>query len=48
MKKTVIALKIIDRNGIKIGFLSYTYGTNGIPVPNDKPYLVSLIDKENE
>ncbi|MFC4388142.1 CapA family protein [Gracilibacillus marinus] len=32
--------------GIKVGFLSYTYGTNGIPVPSGKDYLVNLIDKE--
>lgn len=31
---------------MKIGFLSYTYGTNGIPVPKNKPYLVNLIDEE--
>jgi poly-gamma-glutamate synthesis protein (capsule biosynthesis protein) len=35
---------IIKKNNIKVGFLSYTYGTNGIPVPKDKPFLVSLID----
>jgi len=33
-------------NGIKIAFLSFTYGTNGIPVPSGKEYLVNLIDKE--
>lgn len=32
-------------NGIKIAFLSFTYGTNGIPVPAGKEYLVNLIDK---
>ena len=32
--------------GIKIAFLSFTYGTNGIPVPDDKTYSVNLIDKE--
>jgi poly-gamma-glutamate synthesis protein (capsule biosynthesis protein) len=32
-------------NGIKLGFLSYTYGLNGIPLPKNEPYLVSLIDK---
>ena len=37
--------RILEKNGIKVGILSYTYGTNGIPVPADKPYLVSLIDK---
>ncbi len=31
--------------GIKIAFLSFTYGTNGIKVPNDKAYSVNLIDK---
>jgi poly-gamma-glutamate synthesis protein (capsule biosynthesis protein) len=36
---------IIEKNGIKTGFLSYTYGTNGLPVPADKPYLVSLINE---
>lgn len=31
-----------DVNGICFAFLSYTYGTNGIPVPDS--YLVNLID----
>lgn len=30
-------------NGIKIAFLSFTYGTNGIPIPSGKEYLVNLI-----
>ncbi|WP_274364676.1 CapA family protein [Paenibacillus thermotolerans] len=37
---------VIEKNGIVNAILSYTYGTNGIPVPEDKPYLISLIDKE--
>jgi poly-gamma-glutamate synthesis protein (capsule biosynthesis protein) len=37
---------IIEKNNITVGFLAYTYGTNGIPVPRDKPYLVSLIDEK--
>jgi poly-gamma-glutamate capsule biosynthesis protein CapA/YwtB (metallophosphatase superfamily) len=37
---------IEERNGIRMGFLAYTYGTNGIPVPADKPYAVNLIDLE--
>jgi poly-gamma-glutamate synthesis protein (capsule biosynthesis protein) len=36
---------IIEKNGIKAGFLAYTYGTNGLAVPRDKPYLVSLINE---
>lgn len=35
-----------DVNGIKIAFLSFTYGTNGITIPSGKEYLVNLIDEE--
>ena len=31
-----------DLNGIKTAFLSFTYGTNGIPVPSGKEYCVNL------
>ena len=39
--------KILIKNvkGIKIAFLSFTYGTNGISIPSDKSYSVNLIDK---
>jgi poly-gamma-glutamate synthesis protein (capsule biosynthesis protein) len=33
---------IIDKNGIRIALLNYTYGTNGIPVP--QPAIVNPID----
>lgn len=36
---------IKDVNGIKIAFLAFTYGTNGIPIPSDKPFAVNLIDE---
>lgn len=39
-------LVILNKNGVKVAYLSYTYGTNGIPVPRGKDYLVNLIDKE--
>lgn len=32
--------------GIKIAFINYTYGTNGIPVPSGKEFCVNLIDKD--
>ena len=32
--------------GINIAFLNYTYGTNGISIPEDKPYCVNLIDRD--
>jgi poly-gamma-glutamate synthesis protein (capsule biosynthesis protein) len=37
---------ILRKNNITVGFLSYTYGTNGISIPKDKPFLVSLINTE--
>ena len=37
-------LRIINKNGIKLAFLSYTYGTNGIPIPDGKDFLVNLIN----
>ena len=37
-------IRVMSRNGIDIAFLSFTYGTNGIPVPKGKEYLVNLID----
>ncbi len=37
---------IKDVNGIKFAFLSFTYGTNGIPVPSGKEYCVNLIDEK--
>ena len=35
-----------DINGIKIAFLAFTYGTNGIPVPKDNSYCINLIDED--
>ncbi len=42
------ASKIIikEKNGIKYALLSYTYGTNGIKVPEGKEYLVNLYSDE--
>lgn len=37
---------IEDVKGVKVAILSYTYGTNGIPVPSDKEFCVNLIDKD--
>ncbi|MCB5164320.1 CapA family protein [Streptomyces bambusae] len=32
--------------GAKVAQLSYTYGTNGIPLPDGKPWSVNLIDRQ--
>lgn len=37
---------IKDVKGVKIAFINYTYGTNGIPLPSGKDFCVNLIDKD--
>lgn len=38
--------RILEVNGIKIGFLAYSYGANGNYIPEDQAYLLTLIDTE--
>ncbi len=37
-------IRIVEKDGIKIAMLNYTYGLNGFSLPADKPYLVNLMD----
>ena len=37
---------IIEKGGICTAVLNYTYGTNGIELPEDKPYAVHLLEDE--
>jgi len=37
--------RMITKNNITLGLLSYTHSLNGIPLPKDQPDLVSMIDK---
>jgi poly-gamma-glutamate synthesis protein (capsule biosynthesis protein) len=37
---------IMEVKGLRIAFLSFTYGTNGIPVPSGKEYCINLIDDD--
>jgi len=37
---------IKEINNIKIAFLSYSYGTNGLPLPSGKEYCINLIEDE--
>lgn len=36
---------VYEKDGFKIAILNYTYGTNGIPLPKDRPYIVNLLDE---
>jgi len=38
--------RIVTKNNITLGFLSYTYGLNGNTLPKDNPNLVSLINRK--
>lgn len=40
------AVYVCEENGIRIAVLNYTYGTNGIALPEDMPYAVNLLDRE--
>ncbi|WP_230321410.1 CapA family protein [Planococcus salinarum] len=39
-------ITLMTANDITFSFLSYTYGTNGVPTPPGREYLVNRIDKE--
>ena len=36
---------ILEKNGIRVAVLNYTYGTNGIKPPSDMPYAVDMLEK---
>lgn len=46
LKEEQDKILVKDVNGIKIAFIAFTYGTNGIRIPEGKEYLVNLIDKD--
>ena len=39
-------LCILEKQGVRFGFLSYTYGLNGYRLPEEKGYMIALIDEE--
>lgn len=36
----------IEKNDITFALLNYTYGTNGISIPEDKPYIVNMLTED--
>lgn len=32
--------------GVNVGYITYTYGVNGIPLPKNAPYLVNIMDPD--
>ncbi|MDE7429111.1 MAG: CapA family protein, partial [Lachnospiraceae bacterium] len=43
-EKEYQAYQIITRNGVRFALLNYTYGTNGLPIPDKNPNIVHLLD----
>ena len=39
-------IRVVEKNGIKIAFLSYTYGTNGITKSPSSPLVIPYIEDE--
>lgn len=39
-------IRIYEKNGISIAWLSYTYGTNGLNLPSSSELIIPLYDKE--
>lgn len=39
-------IRIAERRGIRVAVLNYTYGTNGIPLPEGMPWSVCLLEEE--
>lgn len=39
-------VKYKEINGIKFALLNYTYGTNGITLPDDKPWCVDMLNED--
>ncbi len=35
-----------EANGITVAILNYTYGTNGLAIPSDMPYIVNTLEEE--
>lgn len=47
-EKSELESQIHEINGITYGFLNYSYGTNGISIPNNHNYLVNIWSYKNE
>lgn len=40
-------ITVVEKNGIRIAMLNYTYSLNGLPLPENKNYLVTLLTWNN-
>lgn len=40
--------EIIEKKGIRFALFNYTYGTNGLKIPDENPYMVHLLENQEE
>lgn len=41
-------IDIVEKNGIRLAMFNYTYGLNGYSLPEDREYLVDLLDNKDK
>lgn len=46
-KEAQDTVTVVEKNGIRIAMLNYTYGLNGIAIPEGKEHLVTLLNWNN-
>lgn len=47
-QKEADKVTVVEKNGIKIAMLNYTYGLNGLQLPKGKGYMVDLLTSKNK
>lgn len=45
-EKAADEICVLEKNGIKIAMLNYTFSLNGNKLPEDMPYLINMLDKK--
>ena len=40
------SITYLEKNDLTFALLNYTYGTNGISIPEDKPYIINKLSKD--
>jgi poly-gamma-glutamate capsule biosynthesis protein CapA/YwtB (metallophosphatase superfamily) len=38
-------IQVFEKDGFKVALLNYTFGTNGIPIPDENPFAVRMLER---
>lgn len=44
-QETYDEIHVYEKDGFRIALLNYTFGTNGLPIPEDNPYAVKMLEQ---